>query len=419
MSTLASLEKKIETNIKKAWYDNGITMYEIQQRGFYKKKYGTFKNYLESRWGYKESHGHQLINSSVLYQELESYSLRKKPEFAEFSKPKNKQILPKKESQVRELLSLKNLSEQVHVWANVVDTGKKITATLIKAEVDEFKTNPVHVEEVIAEPIIFDVKNTKQLFIEERKKQYTEATKRSIEDNKPVIHHIDCLDFMSTMQSDSIDMLITDPPYSTDIDDIESFARSWVLLALEKLKITGRAYICIGAYPIELQSYLNILLNEQTKFIVDNPLIWTYKNTLGVTPKNKYNLNYQVILHLYSPESRELDISITNEMFSVQEINAPDGRQGDRYHTWQKPDQLAMQLISHSTIENELIFDPFACTGTYLTCQSYFDGDKLLGGGIARTVDIFNAINLNNKKRTTNATFLIIRFKDIKNIKLF
>ena len=171
---------------------------------------------------------------------------------------------------------------------------------------------------------------------------------------------------MNTMGENEVDLLITDPPYSTDINDIESFAREWVLLAIEKVKPTGRAYICIGAYPKELQTYLNILLDEQDKFIVDNPLIWTYRNTLGQTPKMKYNLNYQVILHLYTEQSRELDTSITNEIFSVQDINAPDGRLGDRYHTWQKPSELARRLITHSTVEDEIIFDPFSCTGTFL-----------------------------------------------------
>ena len=53
-------------------------------------------------------------------------------------------------------------------------------------------------------------------------------------------------------------------------------------------------------------------------------------------------------------------------MFSVQEINAPDGRLGDRFHTWQKPNELALRLIKHTTKENDVIIDPFTCTGTFL-----------------------------------------------------
>ena len=66
------------------------------------------------------------------------------------------------------------------------------------------------------------------------------------------------------------------------------------------------------------------------------------------------------------PDSPPLDCPIMLEQFSVQEINAPDGRQGDRYHAWQKPLSLAEQLIRHSTKSSDRVIDPFACTGTFL-----------------------------------------------------
>ena len=55
-----------------------------------------------------------------------------------------------------------------------------------------------------------------------------------------------------------------------------------------------------------------------------------------------------------------------NEHFTVQDINAPDGRIGDRYYKWQKPDKLAERLIKHTTKENDFIIDPFAGVGTFL-----------------------------------------------------
>jgi DNA modification methylase len=201
--------------------------------------------------------------------------------------------------------------------------------------------------------------------LEHRKKQILEQTQKELEINKPEIKLMDCVEYLNEFEDNSIDLLITDPPYSTDIEDIDKFVNGWLPIALQKVKQTGRVYICIGAYPKELHTYLNHLLN-QDKFIVDNPLIWTYRNTLGQTPKMKYNLNYQVILHLYSKDSPELDTSITNEMFSVQNINAPDGRLGNRFHTWQKPDELANRLIRHASKENDLVVDCFACTGTFL-----------------------------------------------------
>jgi site-specific DNA-methyltransferase (adenine-specific) len=195
---------------------------------------------------------------------------------------------------------------------------------------------------------------------EKRKKTLTEEKKI-----QPKIYQMNAIDYLNKFENNSIDLLITDPPFSTDVDDIFSFANEWVTLALEKIKHSGRAYICIGAYPKEINTYLSILLN-QNKFIVDNPLIWTYRNTLGVTPKMKYNLNYQMILHLYSENSKPLDNSITNEMFSVQDINAPDGRKGDRFFKWQKPDELCRRFIFHSSNPDDLIVDPFAGSGSFL-----------------------------------------------------
>lgn len=208
----------------------------------------------------------------------------------------------------------------------------------------------------------------KKDILKKRKAEILEQTRKSIEDNRPEIIRTDAISFLNSYEDNSIDILITDPPYSTDIKDIESFANEWLPLALQKLKPNGRAFISIGAYPKEQFAYIKILLN-QDKFNLDNPLIWTYRNTLGRVPKMKYNLNYQVILHLYSCDSPSLDTSITGEMFSVQDINAPDGRQADRYHRWQKPEELALRLIRHASEnmdDNLVLVDCFACTGTFL-----------------------------------------------------
>ena len=47
------------------------------------------------------------------------------------------------------------------------------------------------------------------------------------------------------------DLLLTDPPYSTDVDDINEFSDRWLYQALSGVKDTGFAYVFIGAYPIK------------------------------------------------------------------------------------------------------------------------------------------------------------------------
>ena len=298
---------------------------------------------------------------SVLALELESvFSARakeqqvRKPEF----------VLPMLAEQ-KPIDTRKELAKVANVSHGTLDKVKKIQAVATPEVKAQLSTGEVSINQIYQ-----DIKKKETtLILEEKKKQNAIDLTNEVFENKPTVYHLDCNIFLNTLDDDSIDLLITDPPYSTDIKDINEFANSWVNLALSKVKTNGRAYICIGGYPKEINAYLNILL-KQNKFIVDNPLIWSYKNTLGITPKMKYNLNYQVILHLYSETSKELDTSITSEMWNVMEINAPDGRLGNRYHTWQKPDELALRLIKHSTKENDLIIDCFACTGTFLLMGS-------------------------------------------------
>ena len=163
-------------------------------------------------------------------------------------------------------------------------------------------------------------------------------------------------------------LLLTDPPYSTDVPNIEDFAKSWLPNALNFVRDDGFAYIFIGAYPEEMKAYLNI---EPPKHLtLCQVLIWTYRNTLGNNPKDRYKQNYQACLFYRGVNAPNLDCPITNEQWAVQDINAPDGRIGDRYHSWQKPLEIAERFIRHSTNAGDTVFDPFACTGTFLLAAS-------------------------------------------------
>ena len=201
--------------------------------------------------------------------------------------------------------------------------------------------------------------------LEEKKETIKQAERKIVEqaDNsiKPVIY---IGDSTKHEPKEKYDLLLTDPPYSTDVDNIEEFVNSWLYNALSNVKSTGFAYIFIGAYPNEVRAYLNAKIPEHIELC--QQLIWTYKNTLGNNPKDRYKQNYQVCLFYRGVDAPELDCPLTNEQWAVQEINAPDGRQGDRYHAWQKPIEIAERFIRHSTKKDMTIYDPFACTGTFL-----------------------------------------------------
>lgn len=201
--------------------------------------------------------------------------------------------------------------------------------------------------------------------LEEKKETIRQAEQKIAEqatnDTKPILYIRDSIGYKPT---EKYDLLLTDPPYSTDIDDIDEFVDKWLYNALDGVKDTGFAYVFIGAYPKELKAYLNAKIPDHIELC--QQLVWTYKNTLGNNPKDKYKQNYQSCLFFKGKNAPALNCPLTSEQWAVQEINAPDGRQGDRYHAWQKPMEIAERFIRHSTKSGDTVYDPFACTGTFL-----------------------------------------------------
>jgi len=354
---LKKIEKKIEANREAAWYENNLLLLKIRDEGLYKKKYGTFEKYLEDRWEFGKRRGYQLMKSAELMQIMTNQKVHKKEEFVHKKEP----VLPANEGQTRSLIEkLEHNGQRLKVWASVVETGEKINAELVQTKVDEFLASGEIVPDIeyVEEEIIIGKNEKKKSHIEKRKQAIEDTLKADLQ-NTPLVFHKDVTEFLKGVEDKSVDLLITDPPYSTDVEDINAFAAMWLPTALKKVKNTGFAFVCIGGYPVELLAYLSVAMPEQV-------LIWEYKNTLGNNPKDRYKLNYQAILFYRMEDAGALKIDITNEQWAVHSINAPDGRQGDRYHMWQKPIELAERLIRHTTNVGDKIIDPFCCTGTFL-----------------------------------------------------
>jgi hypothetical protein len=192
-------------------------------------------------------------------------------------------------------------------------------------------------------------------------------------DLPPRIYHQNAVSFLQNQEDRSADLLLTDPPYSTDVQDLPRFIRGWLPLALSKVRPTGRAYVCVGAYPYELREYFNCMFHKnhaQEHIYLDQLLVWTYRNTLGPKPKNRYIQTWQAVLYFVGNDAPDLDCPEMVEQFDVQDISAPDGRHGTRLHAWQKPDELGRRLVSHSTEEHDTVIDPFAGTGAFLVAAA-------------------------------------------------
>jgi hypothetical protein len=200
------------------------------------------------------------------------------------------------------------------------------------------------------------------------KREAAVAAQVAEDPNPPLITLADWREWLP--QQPDCDLLLTDPPYMTDVDNIGEYAARWLPVALAKVKPTGRAYVCIGAYPLELSSYLAAARLAAKTMHLANVLVWTYRNTMGPSPTLDYKQNWQAILYFRGPDAPPLNCPMLTEQFSVQDINAPGGQCGDRYHAWQKPDELAERFIRHATKPGDLVLDPFAGTGTFILAAS-------------------------------------------------
>jgi ParB-like chromosome segregation protein Spo0J len=267
---------------------------------------------------------------------------------------------------IKEDIQLANeLIPEVQEMVKELDIPKKEALALARLE-DEEQKEIVEKFAVGKAESIFQAIKTKKM--EDIKKGIEEQAQAN--PNKPTIWKKDIFE-QKDSYSDEYDLLLTDPPYSTEIKDIKHFASGWLFRALFNVSITGRAYIFIGAYPDEIYAYIDAWYKYKNTCSLEHlelaqVLVWTYRNTLGPSPSYDYKQNWQAILYFRGKEAKELDCPLMTEQFSVQDVNAPDGRFGIRYHAWQKPNELAERLIRHSTKTGDTVFDPFAGTGTFL-----------------------------------------------------
>ena len=178
------------------------------------------------------------------------------------------------------------------------------------------------------------------------------------------VARIECADAVSWLKKvEQADLLLTDPPYSTDVEDIWEFVK-WFPFALSKLKPTGRAFVFIGAYADELAAYFSTALPDGWCWCT--PHAWVYRNTIGPTPQHDFVRNWQCVLSARGPEADKLHSARITELFAGFVENAPDGRHEVKHHKWQKPLGAIQRIIRIVTNPGDVVIDPFAGSGTTL-----------------------------------------------------
>lgn len=244
---------------------------------------------------------------------------------------------------------------------NLTFNHHKEVASLPRAEQEEILKKAVDEKLTVKEVREFVKKKKKQKQIQERKQEIRHDSNLLLGD---------CTVEIDKLQDKSIDLLLTDPPYGmefksgwSDKKEIENDDLKGSLGVLDKtlqktlpkLKDNAHAYIFGNwRYVPEVKEVISKYLN------IKMMLIWD-REVIGMGDLDSWGDSYDVIYFCTHKEKRYLSEPRERNVIRVQRVN-PDKLQ----HPTEKPIEILEKLIEKSTVEGELVFDPFMGSGS--TC---------------------------------------------------
>ena len=217
------------------------------------------------------------------------------------------------------------------------------------------------------------------------------------------IYHADAFDMFPQIEDGSIDLVICDGPYGVTtnqwdkISNIQEFNLKLIRIFSAKMKEGAALYLFGKPHCIDFIDYRPFLeLHSKIVWFQPSRLSQgriSYTNnydiicyfTKGKTPKT-FNLDAIRVAQLVELEHRkrcEQVPSVINGRFSKTKFNDKGKNPGDVWgdikqltykstelvdrralNTIQKPERLIERLVKASSVENNLVLDPFAGVGT-------------------------------------------------------
>ena len=194
------------------------------------------------------------------------------------------------------------------------------------------------------------------------------------------IYRGDALELMKEIPPESIDLIVTDPPFAIDFkakrnnynrtqervlegyneipkEEYYGFTLSWMREAHRILKRTGSMYVFSGW--TNLKDILNAL--DEVGFITINHIIWKYQ--FDVYTKRKFVTSHYHILFVVKDARRYKfnkiehypeDVWIIKREYWTGKVKTPT----------KLPLEIVKKIILYSSDEGDIVFDPFLGSGT-------------------------------------------------------
>ncbi|OCQ99788.1 restriction endonuclease subunit M [Oscillatoriales cyanobacterium USR001] len=216
------------------------------------------------------------------------------------------------------------------------------------------------------------------------------------------------IDWLASLDSESVDLIFADPPYNikkANWDNFETqeeyiaWSIQWISQASRILKRTGSLYIC-GFSEI----LADLKYPASTYFKSCRWLIWHYKNKANLG--SDWGRSHESIIHFRKSNTVKLNIDDVRIPYSAHTLKYPSHPQAKtsaygkgktkKHDNWipnpkgakpkdvleipttcngmgettphptQKPEELLRKFIFASSIEGDLVIDPFSGSGTTL-----------------------------------------------------
>ena len=234
-----------------------------------------------------------------------------------------------------------------------------------------------------------------------KSRKTTNMFKPYYQNNRFTLYHEDCLQVLSTLPENSVDMIFADPPYnlsnggfsvasgkrvdvhkgnwdkSFGVDKDFSFHVDWITACRRVLKDKGTIWIS-GTYHSIYQCGFVL---QMTDYRILNDIAWYKPNAspnIGCRcfaashesviwackdKKAKYTFNYADMKH--STWGKDFIKRQDKQMRSVWAINTtPSKEKTEGKHPTQKPLELLKRIIIASTKEEDVVLDPFTGSST-------------------------------------------------------
>lgn len=202
----------------------------------------------------------------------------------------------------------------------------------------------------------------------------------------------DAIQELKNIQSNSIDVVISDPPYNLgkdygnnhdlrEFDEYLEFSLSWLQDIYRILKPTGTLYVFMG---VRFISYFYEILDRKLQMYFNSWITWHYTQGMGKTkgfsPRHddilmftktqnfKFNIDNVRIPQKYYRTRNNMKGANPGDVWEFSHVHYCNSNR--QSHPTQKPEGIIERMVLASSNEGDLILDPFSGSGTTLRiCQ--------------------------------------------------